>query len=210
MVINKKSLLLARIKNCVENAPKSVTVQHGRQMRSIQGGKSVSIYLDALFGKIILRSTKSRQKTDVSFVRLCILIATQDKLPTQNVFLQGCRHLPTAKGIPIPCNNQKSLFCFQKRCRISWRLFTERHFLAENVMLNMSVIPKKQNLRITKHLQRLRSKYKKASIWSCLWRFITKNIIFNVSVIPKNTILMFTKRFSRSRSKYKITKSNYT
>lgn len=150
------------------------------------------------------------KKTDISFVYLCIVIATQDNLPTRKIISAGAQTITDSKRHSIPCNNQKKYILLSKWCGNSWRLFTERHFLAENVMLNMSVIPKKQNLRITKHLQRLKSKYKKASVWSCLWRFITKNIIFNVSVIPKNTILMFTKHFSRSRSKYKITKSNYT
>ena len=61
MVINKKNLLLARIKNCVETH-QSPSLLSMADKCSIQGGKSVSIYLDALFGKIILRSIKTRQR----------------------------------------------------------------------------------------------------------------------------------------------------
>lgn len=61
MVINKKSLLLARIKNCVENPPKSVTVQHGWQM--LYSRRKVRQYLPgSIVWKNILRSTKTRQR----------------------------------------------------------------------------------------------------------------------------------------------------
>ena len=108
---------------------------------SIQGGKSVSIYLDALFGKIILRSITHIKGTDISFVCLCVLIATQDNLPTRKVISAGAQTFTDSKRHSIPCNNQKKHILLSKWCRNSWRLFTERHFLAENVILNMSAIP---------------------------------------------------------------------
>lgn len=108
---------------------------------SIQGGKSVSIYLDALFGKIILRSIKTRQRNGhkLCLFMHCNCYARQSA--TKNVFLQGHRQLQTAKGIPYRAIIKKKYILLSKWCRNSWRLFTERHFLAKNVMLNMSAIP---------------------------------------------------------------------
>lgn len=57
MVTNKKSLLLARIKNCVENAPKSVTVQHGRQM--LYSRRKVRQYLS---GRIVWENNFTQHK----------------------------------------------------------------------------------------------------------------------------------------------------
>lgn len=67
---------------------------------SIRGGKSVSIYLDALFGKIILRSIKTRQRNGhkLCLFMHCNCYARQSAI--KNVFLQGHRQLQTAKGIP--------------------------------------------------------------------------------------------------------------
>lgn len=117
--------MLARIKNCVENAPKSVTAQHGWQMLYSRR-KVCHIYSAALFGKIILRSIKTRQRNGhkLCLFMHCNCYARQSA--TKNVFLQGHRQLQTAKGIPYRAIIKKSTFCFQKRWRNSWRLFTER------------------------------------------------------------------------------------
>ena len=140
MVINKKTFCSqeSRIALKTHLSPSLLSMA---DKRSIQGGKSVSIYLDALFGKIILRIIKTRQKTDISFVCLCILIATQDNLPTRKVISAGAQTFTDSKRHSIPCNNQKKYILLSKWCGNSWRLFTERHFLAENVILNMSAIP---------------------------------------------------------------------
>lgn len=84
---------------------------------SIQGGKSVSVYLDALFGKIILRSIKTRQRNGH---KLCLFVHCNcyaRQSATKNVFLQGHRQLQTAKGIPYRAIIKK-LFAFKSGAEI--------------------------------------------------------------------------------------------
>lgn len=140
MVINKKTFCLqeSRIALKTHLSPSLLSMA---DKCSIQGGKSVSIYLDALFGKIILRSIKTRQRNGhkLCLFMHCNCYARQSA--TKNVFLQGHRQLQTAKGIPYRAIIKEKYILLSKWCRNSWRLFTERHFLAKNVMLNMSAIP---------------------------------------------------------------------
>ena len=61
MVINKKTFCSQESRIALKTHP-SPSLLSMADKCSIQGGKSVSIYLDALFGKIILRSIKTRQR----------------------------------------------------------------------------------------------------------------------------------------------------
>lgn len=70
IVINKKNLLLARIKNCVENAPKSVTVQHGWQM--LYSRHKVRQYLS---GRIVWENNFTQHKnTSKNGHKLCLFV----------------------------------------------------------------------------------------------------------------------------------------
>ena len=117
MVINKKNLLLERIKNCVENTPESVTAQHGWQMLYSRR-KVCHIYSAASFWKIILRSIKTRQRNGHKLCSFMHFNCNARQSATKNVFLQGHRQLQTAKGIPYRAIIKKSTFCFQSGVEI--------------------------------------------------------------------------------------------
>ena len=113
MVINKKNFCSqeSRIALKTHQSPSLFSMA---DKRSIQGGKSVSIYLDTLFGKIILRSIKTRQRNGhkLCLFMHCNCYARQSA--TKNVFLQGHRQLQTAKGIPYRAIIKKKYILLSK------------------------------------------------------------------------------------------------
>lgn len=61
------------------------------------------------------------KKTDISFVYLCIVIATQDNLPTRKIISAGAQTITDSKRHSIPCNNQKKVhFAF----KVVWKFMT--------------------------------------------------------------------------------------
>ena len=69
---------------------------------------------------------------------------------------------------------------------------------------------KKQNLRITKHLQRLKSKYKKSKYMKLFMKIYNQKRYVQCIGNPEKHNSNVYKTLFRSRSKNKITKSNYT
>lgn len=131
MVIDKKSLLLARIKNCVENPLKSVFSMADKY--SIQGGKSVSIYSAASFWKITLSSIKSHQKNGrkrCSFMHFNCY--ARQFTHTKSNFCRGTDIYRQQNIFRHRAIIKKSTFCFQSGAEIHDVCSRKgRHFLTK-------------------------------------------------------------------------------